>query len=858
MKKLILVLALILIYPRLGHTQDAPDRRFLFSGDKEKRETQRTRRQEFNARQNKIKKESTTKGFPFDLKAPTLTYDSNNRTFNGEGGMLIGFASSIIEADSGSVDVEHKTANLKGDVKISDFAGSVSASEASLKLDDGTGFLKNANIFFEDGDYKLAGETIEKLQGQNYKLTKADLTTCQCPESDDCPWRIYADEAVVERNGYGKAWGATVMAYDVPVFYTPYLLFPAKTERQSGLLAPTFGTGRRNGIDLIQPLYLVLSDSVDMTVTPVSQSKSRFGTGLEFREIFSERHTLEMSGLYVNESPRQVDSNGRPDNLGTITAGLKDPTYDINRVAGRLLYRYSSPKESSLPIQIIGDARHVNNDLFLREFNYAQQILDVPINQRFLTSRAILRAPVSEDFSFEARSEFNQDMVEDDDTVFQRAPELTLTGLHLFRPFGSNPLGARVVVSDQLSVTHFARDELFTGTRAEIYEKAKIPFHYVNYFDAEVGVDARASSYTMGNQQTLVSGLPKDTIDSSSTRVVPGIFGGWNTSFERVYDLEKDSFLATLAELGTLGRKGELSRVKHTLEPLLRYRYIPEVNQDDNPQFDSFDKLPPRNVVTYGFAQRLFGRYENRSDYLYGIEEATPNAQDLGLLRSTSPLNDSFNFGLANPTYQDFVLPSTGIRRELANLVIFQSYDIREDQRLTDLERTENKTTNPFSDVGINTTLRPNEYVAVSAGTNIHPETTDFSSYNMGTQLFDKRGDQLRLRINYVNGEEKPFRQLEFGTEVRITDRFQVAYYGRYNDIDDKSTAKKNEQGFLEQRGIFRFTSACKCWMLDFNASERLNPDDSSVGITLTMVGLGDIGNNFNLSNNQASNQTNN
>ena len=63
-------------------------------------------------------------------------------------------------------------------------------------------------------------------------------------------------------------------------------------------------------------------------------------------------------------------------------------------------------------------------------------------------------------------------MVGRDDRIFQRLPDVALQGLHVYRPFGQNDLGAKVVINDSVTDTQFVRDQLFDGNRAEIYETA--------------------------------------------------------------------------------------------------------------------------------------------------------------------------------------------------------------------------------------------------------------------------------------------------------------------------------------------------------------------------------------------------
>ncbi len=125
-------------------------------------------------------------------------------------------------------------------------------------------------------------------------LLLRDAAYTTCPEGDES-WQIRAAEIGIDaRTGYGHAKHMLLYIGDVPVLYLPYLLFPAKNERTSGLLAPVFENSDINGQELALPIYLNLAPNYDMTLTP---------------RWMSERGTLwESEFRYLSEhSQGQVD-----------------------------------------------------------------------------------------------------------------------------------------------------------------------------------------------------------------------------------------------------------------------------------------------------------------------------------------------------------------------------------------------------------------------------------------------------------------------------------------------------------------------------------------------------------------------
>ena len=56
-------------------------------------------------------------------------------------------------------------------------------------------------------------------------------------------------------------------------------------------------------------------------------------------------------------------------------------------------------------------------------------------------------------------------------------------------------------------------------------------------------------------------------LKDSSDRVLPGFSAEVSSVLEKVYNVEDGNPLKYIAELGSRGRSGELTRIKQTLEP---------------------------------------------------------------------------------------------------------------------------------------------------------------------------------------------------------------------------------------------------------------------------------------------------
>jgi LPS-assembly protein len=833
---LISILKSAVFYPEWAEAQvERPDRDYLFIEDRDEKDLKKAKRKALKDKKQAAKQSAQNASeLPFDINAKSIQFDSTGSVINAEGDVIITYSSVVAEALRGRVDITKSEAQLEGDVRVSDVTSNITADTAYLDLDNGAGELQNANIYFEDGDYRLTARKADRRPGDVFLLEDAELTTCRCPEGDDCkPWTLRAKDAEITREGYGFAWNSTLHFSEVPVFYFPFLVFPAKNERQSGFIPMSIGGGKESGVNLRLPFFWAIDDSTDATLTGIYESSTRAGTDIEFRKILSRRHELEAGFIYLNDSPRDGDLQG------TNVSGLNDPTFDDNRFAGYLDETWQG-SIGDLDLQLIVDANYVSDDLLLREYD-KEKIADY--NSRFVVSKGVVRAPLGESFSLDVAAEGNQAIVDDDDFIFQRVPEITLDGLNTFKPFGESQFGLKLVVESSATFVNFIRKKSFEGMRAEIYESATIPFHFRNYFDGSIKGSIRGTNYNLTDDKVVdesdgdatLDDMSDDGVfdesevvrlDKNSNRLIPEFTSGVGTVFEKVFSLEDGNWIKNVSELGRIGRSEEIVRLKHTIEPKLKHQFVPSVNQSENPQFDASDRLAQKNVVTYSLTQRLFGRFEPRNPYLYGIEEVTPEVEDLGSLRSPGILDQAGTFGFdQDGEPQAYQAMRRGSVVELASFELSQTFDILEERKDRDPTRK------PLSDLAAKVNLFPNEHVRFSAQTDYGIEEQEFSSYSIESQLTSKRGDSLRTRLRFVDSS---VRQLETSAELKVSSMVRLGYYSRYDDLNGE---------FIEQKAGVRLNSSCRCWVFDLDVSDKINPDETEFSFKLTLVGLGELGN---------------
>ncbi len=124
-------------------------------------------------------------------------------------------------------------------------------------------------------------------------------------------WRLAASEIDVTIDGYGSMKHGRFLARDIPLFYVPYLFFPAKTTRQSGFLFPFFSySSDKNGLDVELPFFWAISESADATFYQRYMEKRGFKEGVEFRYFLSPASFGTFYADFINDRKQVTETVG--------------------------------------------------------------------------------------------------------------------------------------------------------------------------------------------------------------------------------------------------------------------------------------------------------------------------------------------------------------------------------------------------------------------------------------------------------------------------------------------------------------------------------------------------------------------
>lgn len=712
---------------------------------------------------------------PYRIWADAITYDPRQKAYVAEGNVTIRKENYSLKAQWIRFSSEDSTALAKGEVVLTSGQDRLSGERVAVNLEAETGTLHEGTLFLAENHFYIRGEEIRKTGPDTYQARNATITTCDGPSPD---WALSGRSVKVTIEGYGTATHAAMKVKGIPLLYSPYLLFPVKLKRQSGLLTPQVGHSSRKGWRYIQPLFLVLGESADATLYADYMSERGLRGGLEMRYILSETSlgTLMADGF----TDRRVD-DGEGDH--SADWGYEDSSSDIlrpneDRYWLRMKHDQSLPAgfSAKLDLDMVSDqdylhefkSRHMGfnatRDYFLDTFGRDIDDYDDSVRPNRLNLSRTWGS-----YSLNLEGKWNDDVVarrdNEDDTTLQRLPSLELD-ISRHRLMQS-PL----YLSAANEAVHLYEPDGDKGYRLDLHPRLWWPFKLGTYLSLEPSA---------GYRQTLWN-LYEDEDDP----------GQEDRGYHReLYDLR----LALSSEVYRIfpGLLPASDRSKHSLRPQLTYKYIPRVDQDDLPYFDSVDSIDRLNTVTWALTQTLTSRW----------------------VKVTAPSDDK-SPPSGGPQYRYL---------QVARLKVDQDYD---------LNAANDRDPELWSDLRFDLDLTPGSWLSLNGEADWSVYDSIFTDYSAGATLRDRRGDRLWAEYRRVLEDEEE--------DVDPSESFNSqAYLKLHHSLALRGTLEWDLYAEEVSEWLVGLTFTRQCWTLDLNHS--VEDEDRRTYFMINLVGLGKMG----------------
>ncbi|MGD8251592.1 MAG: LPS assembly protein LptD [Desulfobacterales bacterium] len=743
---------------------------------------------------------------PWEIVADEVSFDQQTETYVARGRVEISRDDKKLSADF--VRFNHITydAEARGHVVLKVGDDLLFGEHLDINLKSQRGHLKDGTIFLADNHFYIQGDRIEKVGDASYRIDGAAVTTCDGKDPD---WKITGRKVDVTVEGYGLVQHAALWAREMPVLYSPVMVFPAKRKRQTGLLFPEFGFSDRKGNFYNQPFFWAINDQSDATFYDDYMSERGHKVGAEYRYLIDDDSKGTAMVDYLRD--RKEDDGTNSDQYGyTGDDFLRE---NQNR------YWFRMKHDQGLPLGVSArlDLDIVSDQDYLTEFRtgltgfqetraYFEDTFGREIDDYTETTRSneLVFSRVWERFSLNAGGVWNDDVVArqnliEYDTSLHRLPFIEFDAIK--QPVFRSPLYWDM--ANQYDYLY--SEDNSQGHRIDLYPRAYLPFRLWRHVAVEPSAGFRQTGWWINNYQENVTGeSDKD-----------------QSQYRSIYDLRLD----TSTEVFNVYHVGATSidAVRHTLRPRAVYQFIPDKVQDDRPAFfaidedgkrsrlnDGINRINRRNRVTYALTQNVTARRKKSGD--------------------RAGARDSEASGDVDPEYR---------YRNLAYFELRQSYDIFAQRTNSTVNRKSGDQKKPFSNINADLELHPTENLRIDGKMQWDPYGSRAVTRNAAVNWTSSRGDELRAEYRYDetkkddddvgNNENDVLETLIGSLTVKLP--YHLTAYGSYEydlETDDRIES------------IFGMRYESQCWAIDVRYTEE--EDDKEVAFMIRLVGLGELG----------------
>lgn len=477
------------------------------------------------------------------------------------GDVVVEYEDLRLQAERVEIDLQTRQVVASEDVVLDQGPQRLAGDTLTFDLDTKTGTMTEASAYV-DPDYYFTGSEISKVGENVYEVTDGVFTACDQEVPD---WSFRLGRARVEVEGYARVKHARLNVKKLPIFYTPYIVYPTKRERSAGLLVPNFGYSERRGTYLGMAYFQPIGRSYDTTLFLDGYSEGYVGVGDEFRYRPTEGTVGRFEGYAIQDEEQ-------------------------DEVRWRMELDHES---NDLPLGMRGviDWTEYSDFEFFRDFER-----DFDRNSiRFEESRAFLTGNWGThlvNLQVTDRETVSGDRINSD----QRLPsiEYRLRSTPIWTtPLWEAPLYLTVDSSlAYLSVDRSATYDARYG-RADLFPEVSLPVEPAPWLSLSLTAGHRLTWWedSLEPDSTVVqetgSAFSGDSLTRSVTTYGAELIG---PSLSKVFD----------------AAIGPFARFKHVIEPRFTYSYTADFDDDrEIPSFDGVDRLFSGNVGRWSLTNRL-------------------------------------------------------------------------------------------------------------------------------------------------------------------------------------------------------------------------------------------------------------
>ena len=524
------------------------------------------------------------------------------------GGVEFRYRDALLQAQRLEVDRETRDVVAEGEVILDQGPRRITGTRLEFNLDSRVGRVENANVF-ADPDVYFSGVEVDMLGDDVYKVKDGVVTSC-IKESPG--WSFRTAQARVKLEGFARMRHTRMRVKKMPVFYLPYMVMPAKSERAAGLLFPNFGTSQARGSYLGLAWFQPFGPSYDATLYLDLYSESFTGLGTEVRYLPSDTTSGRLEAY-----------------------AIEDPLEDETR--WKLSWDHSS---SDLPLGFRGVIR-------IRDFSDFNFFRDF---ERDFNNASIRRIESTGFLSGSWGSQSLNILVNENETFFTGGDNLIGRQLPEIeyrlrsRQIGSLPVYLDLVSSiNYISLERPSIDFKQSYSRMDLYPQLTVPLSTLPWLSVSVTGGERLTVYDdslLEDGSAYGGGSLTRSFPTANARIV-------GPSLSRVFEKSIGSF----------------AKFKHIIEPQWGYFYVGDFDEQSRvPRFDEVDALLSANVWGISLVNRLLAKPKDEDQHGgpreilsleisqgFSLDDAQPlqSSRDGTITSKDGPIRSELRFNLS-------------------------------------------------------------------------------------------------------------------------------------------------------------------------------------------------------------------
>lgn len=431
-----------------------------------------------------------------------ITADQYNTPADGvvlfEGNVILQHGEKSLSADTAQLDKIKDTFRAQGNVRYQDPQIRLISEAIQLDFEQQSGEFSAPKFQLSRSSLRGAATRIDLQTDRKITITDTGLTSC--PPGEEA-WLLQSSKIEIDPDsGSGVAEDVVLRINGIPFFYLPTISFPTDDRRKSGLLYPSVGSSKRNGLEFQVPWYWNISPDKDATFSARYLSKRGLMLGAEYRQV-TQNSENKIYAEYLDN-----DNKGLP--------GKEN----------RFFFQLNNDYSKGEHLRGTVDISSVSDDDYFYDFggNYSSG------NRNYLRRFAQLSYD-NEHLSFTGIFS-NDQLLSTSEDPYSRLPQLRLSFLYPESIAG-------LTTNLHLEATAFRIQSGVEAERMNVIPEISLPMHWLSGYIKPL-LKLHYSQYSQDD--------PDNIFAKNVSRSVPIFSVDSGMVFERQLDIKQTNFIQTL------------------------------------------------------------------------------------------------------------------------------------------------------------------------------------------------------------------------------------------------------------------------------------------------------------------------